>query len=571
MYEVTGYKNTGFDLENRPDSLSLLMSSGERISLDPTDYMYNRFLSSISVRANYETVQDLDYLQISNMFYIVNDIKMTSPDVAFLYLSLDATLSLGGIKNLKFLDGITKRYCVKDDSFGKYRTEDELITASQPLKIVNGGYFFNGIEDNHVIIESSVDLEKLGSAEYSEALSYSEIETGEKVVVPKTPALNPSQRTGVYMSNGQGQFILTKTPATAYFRGSSDGVSSGLANARSLGLSSAIISQYVIPSEYIDPTSYNADLDGDNPQYIHYLKGLDNVMESGLNYEYSQVKNKRLLYGSLNEYMLISICSGNSVSFCPEDIYREGETAPKIRMITDPRSKGKPYFRFEYYEGNRSNFFMNCITGLPWNNAPLVWTDKDGSTIDKYAFYSDRLNARNTRAMERETTKLNFLLDWGKYLTGGGNIPTVSAGEFGGSASSNQIQYENQARQAWTSFDFSQNLITPEINFPREEGLRDFIGNGVLAIRYRLSDMDIIKNDKILTMYGYKDAKPLPGNESEIFTSRQNFNYVEIQGASIGGVASKQLRDMASAELSQGIRFWHIKPDPSAYNNNPIV
>ena len=122
------------------------------------------------------------------------------------------------------------------------------------------------------------------------------------------------------------------------------------------------------------------------------------------------------------------------------------------------------------------------------------------------------------------------------------------------------------ARMSAEMAQFATGQITaPALNFPRSETLRDFIGNGVFVIRYKPQTSDIQKLDKILTMYGYKDTMPLVGGES-VFNNRSKFNFVQIKGCTIGGDAPRWLREATAAQLSAGVRIWHVIPTRTAYN-----
>jgi hypothetical protein len=105
--------------------------------------------------------------------------------------------------------------------------------------------------------------------------------------------------------------------------------------------------------------------------------------------------------------------------------------------------------------------------------------------------------------------------------------------------------------------------------FPRSETIRDLLGNGVRVYRYRFADSDVVKIDKILTMYGYKDTKPL---EASDFTNRTKFNYVQASGISVSNnTMPRWIREGIAMQLSIGVRIWHVKPDATAYTDGSNV
>ncbi|MCD8211796.1 MAG: hypothetical protein LUC17_02060 [Oscillospiraceae bacterium] len=595
MYDVTIYHNTGFNKVNIPDSPSLL-TSFSHTNLQSTDLMQNRWISAIAVAANYETLEDVDYCQISSMFYFVDGVEMTSPDVGVLSLTPDFITSAGGPAALTFLDGITERHHVTDDTFGLYTEDDPLLIPSNPLTIADGGYQFSDNSDNYVFMEASIDVPKLGDATDGNVYTatYNDPETGEiqttEVTVPKVPALEAYRYTlaGMYDPDNLKQ---VRVPGTAFFDPSNAAVVEGIARARELGVESAIISQWLIPGSAV--SNYGETDEG----FVGSLTGAKTEASVNLPYIYATVKNNRLLYGDLNKYVIVSIASGNSAEFKPEDIYNN-DTAPVVVMITDPRPEGNPYFRFKYYLKSSSNFFANCIKGMTWQSAPLVWTNKSGSEIDVTKFTTDM-------QLKRREASYNVLSAYGaeggsgatgaaktlgaavnRGVTGllGAGVEFVT-GLFGNPQDTQNMQNVTQflergdidkikgdfaasAYQELQNLGLGNSVIAPEISFPRNEGIRDFVGNGIYVYRYRPTDADISKLDKVLTMYGYKHTAPL---EASFFTNRTYFNYVKADGVTVGNTSLPMwMKEGIAAQFSAGIRFWHVQPNPEYYTNNPV-
>lgn len=132
---------------------------------------------------------------------------------------------------------------------------------------------------------------------------------------------------------------------------------------------------------------------------------------------------------------------------------------------------------------------------------------------------------------------------------------------------SNQLQamYEAQRENELSQLYVNNLVYTPTVQFPyNADILRDVKENGVLIYKYRLSDADVSRLDRILTMYGYKETETLTtGN----FNRRSKFDYVSCATISVGGLP-KWYNDGIAAQLKAGIRIWHILPTPSAYNDN---
>ena len=128
--------------------------------------------------------------------------------------------------------------------------------------------------------------------------------------------------------------------------------------------------------------------------------------------------------------------------------------------------------------------------------------------------------------------------------------------------------YNAQKDSSLASFLANQQIVAPEINFPyNTDILRDALGNGFMCYRYRYTQFDAQRIDKLLTMYGYKVIKSL---EASDFTNRAKFNYVKAHNVSVADLPMWFANGIAE-QLSTGIRFWHVLPDTSYYTNGQNV
>lgn len=153
------------------------------------------------------------------------------------------------------------------------------------------------------------------------------------------------------------------------------------------------------------------------------------------------------------------------------------------------------------------------------------------------------------------------------------NVASASANAmkalYDNAARKEQISYSEQnlasekARMA-LAFNHYQNYNVPQIAFPRDESLQNYIGNFVIVSRNRLSDNDVKRFDKFLNMYGYSVDEPLSIND---FTSRKLYNYVMAKDVNIKTKIKVPLyiRNYICNQLSGGIRLWHVVPDESKY------
>lgn len=305
--------------------------------------------------------------------------------------------------------------------------------------------------------------------------------------------------------------------------------------------------------------------------------------------------------------------AGNSMEAKPEELMST-EGTPTIDFGADPRPSGKPYYRFHSINGD-TDFWRNCIAGSQWANVPFVYQGASGTALNRLNYENQRYienvaNQYSGAKRQQQAVETNQTLDFQRQMqnqslwsmlsgaaiaganVGAGNV-SGAAGAFqnsfpGGTAlgiaqaynqqqtqnaqvdytlDSNQLQamYEAQRENELSQLYVNNLVYTPTVQFPyNADILRDVKENGVLIYKYRLSDADVSRLDRILTMYGYKETETLTtGN----FNRRSKFDYVSCATISVGGLP-KWYNDGIAAQLKAGIRIWHILPTPSAYNDN---
>lgn len=439
-YLVRLFYNTGFNSINVPDSPTLLQSFTYK-DFPAIDLLQVRELDSVTLRATYEDVKNADYACIQNQTVLTDvtyfavdggGIRMSSPDVAVIPLTIDYLTTAGGVSSLEILDGITERHHVAtaDDTFGAYAEDDPYLVASKPLEIVDAGVFPARTGNEITLVESMSSLTEMGAnADEPRAKKCVQYDTGlevASVTIPDPASLvaknapddaTPSDlwwggfTTYSMMTKGYNEIAATKKSVKAagsalYIYKKEDSALSGKGiNAlRAIGCESAILNAYNIPTEYLpseissgitNPKCFKDSIlktDGstgtpNTTEHVDEILGIGDTNVSIGNttpFVYDNtVKNKRVLYGELNKYGICSTATGNLALFRPEEIYHTGDTQPTLEIYADPRPSGCPYFRFKYLNGNDKNVFMNCITGAVWQRAPLVYTDKSGSMLDE--------------------------------------------------------------------------------------------------------------------------------------------------------------------------------------------
>lgn len=603
-------------LQNR--RLNSITVACENADAEDADY--------IKIGNMFYAIVDFTMVSVSTCTFQIVEKPLLS--VGGVSVSSDGTVTT----NFDILDGITSRCTVADDSWGAYTSEDPLTAPQEPLQIQSewlnpsGGSTASGISDAPIFRESTVDLshQLVGLS----GNTYTDDETGESVTVPATVPL--PYVTGVGMqhtdfivdgtskSNGTGVYVVNDTTvADGQSMSAGQTIEQGTCAIRSLGQENgSIINQWTVPVPFLGGISITSrtGITGENninygtDQVVTSITGASGSLSSTISPDYTSVKNKRVLYGDYNKYGMIT-CAGNSAEFKPEDL--GGETAPSISYKADPRPDGKPYYRFSTINGD-SDFWRNSLSGSNWENVPLVYQGASGSALTRLNFD----NERRIKSLAKDQYEQNYILSQaqaaagiadsainmaaggsmmmstagsGSYAgqvspglegvynqgqsqmyTGGGGVLSGIAGMVGNAIKKGQYEdmYNAQKANELSGLYQATEVYAPTVNFPyNSDILRDVKNNGIMIYKYRLSDNDAARVDKLLTMYGYKTAEQLTPAH---FGRRQKFDYVACSSVSVTGSYPKWLCDDIADELKNGIRIWHVKPDSSAYENNPV-
>lgn len=584
MYSVTIYNSTGFDAVNIPRSPAVIeAAAASSITLPAIDVVQNYFLTSITVKTTFDVIKYADYCKVGDFYYFIDNIKMTSPDVAIISLTPDGLTSALALGDLQAIDGITERRRVTsdEDTIGAFTSDDPLLAPQEPLKLVIGETLFGGASAtvSAPYVESLIDLKTLQdnftNGDFTGRTFVDPTDSEAKVTVPAVNSLS-----GTTTTFRVGTYVLpsTKTELYKYTK-----VQDAIGLARALGVESAIISQKNLPTRYMDITE--AD-DGS----VTVCSGKVEEETTGLNVSYTTVKNKRLLYGTYNRYGIMS-ASGASSEFSPEDIATSFEGSPSVKMKVDPRPDGKPYFRYSSYLGDASDegFWRNSISGLSWADTPLVYSGKSGSYLDEANYRYSRIASAISMNTTSEIYNRNLTTTTLPNVIGAsagfvGSMLGAAPGDWSGigESASKAIgawtsayndatnfqasidQYKNARNQELANFGFSQSVVAPVVSFPYNASIiRDMLGNGVLSYRYRYSDNDINRIDKLLTMFGYVDRRKF---NFKMFDVHTDFEYLQLSGVSvIGSSLPRWWRDIIKAQLNTGFRMWHVKPSVLYY------
>lgn len=623
QYDVTLFRNSGFNATNIPDSPELLLAlvkskaigatelKGELKSLEINQDVQ---LDTLTVRCSLSQAKNVDFVMLDDndtktgkKFYAVIDRHMDAEDVCTFTVQQSCLLSYGGVNDLDILDGITERVHVGDDSKFYACEGDPLLNPTEPLEIkeewVNPE---DGAGRKYVFAECTVD--PVNTLYNKEAVQVDYTDAGGNTSSCTYPALSYPENDTEYRYGSK----MIRTGTTIYLLRNSDSSSgeqpvpetrAAMANLQALGIAQgAIIRQYEFPSQFASgmtmetvTTGAVRRLSGKSTEYP--LSEIPSFVHTGHN-------NKLVDYSPVQKFGMMT-AAGNSAEFNLEDLRDTNPNSPNkgkidysISMVSDPRPDGRPYYRPHYINGsmaggnNYKNFWRNALAGMQWKQVPLVFQGASGSALNTQRFensqvisYENYRHGQNKEWLSMAKSIINGAsqsaqawYDDSKNSNSNAKIAAVAGhglnmlADVAGSGMNlyhNKKNYTNETLADVYDLYAKNFVVAPTVNFPySSEGLRDHVGNACLCYQYRYTKDDANRIDKLLTMYGYRVAKPLAKSD---FTNRKYFNYVACQNVSVTG-HSQWVNDAIAAELRNGVRVWHVKPDKSYYNiKNPIV
>lgn len=591
-YNTTLYFNTGFNRENIPDRKELLEQAAHT-TVDSVWLYQNQDLGSIRVKINFDDAYPVDYVSVGSSYYFVTNITMLNPNTAKIDLQLDAITTIG-LSNL--INGIMSGWCVRrsvsDDSMFA-NTIDEDFIPTMPLEhdIQTLSIPSNGV----IAVVSTIDLNEVTkklSDGYKNSIDSTEID----VSVPTVP-VNSFEWTKITMDYdglkvsrdlvGKRMYIVSQSYNPELLQ-------KAVTTVWSLGLADAITGIYYLPigNEGETPFTYQVGYHSisDPIWWISELTifgGHFNLDKIPFKWA-TNVKNNKVFATRYNKYKLLSMVSGNAGEYYAGDIYDkvEAPTSPTIAINVDGSDNGTTYARPEYIRGiNLSQssqpyeIFRDAITGGEWVSANMVMNVPKGITKTLTGISQDEtrnvfnglFGGLGSLGVQNKQTPYQYAVsdsldDAFRMETGYTQNPGVSG--WGGLV-------KNTANAALNKRDINirrANAIiqTPETWFPINNTLSLFFGNSYFIIRERLSDADTDKFDKYLTAYGYAVNEPL---KRECFYGRVNFNYLQCENIVLGkmGNIPMRLKDLAIAQLENGVRIWHTNVVDLAFSNNPII
>lgn len=557
--------NTGFDKHNIPDNPTLLgkLPNPRIIS---SHWLYQASdLSQIKVACTYDEIRDGDYLRINYhdgnknkryVYYFITGLEMETENCALLYLECDYWTTGNCLNFAETISGWTTRAHVaknQDVLFSNMLSED---FQPQTDLVLDGIKTYATSTDGVSIVGSTVDISdtKLIAEEYIEA-------NGHNVSVPKVKSI-PRETECIMTLPFYGE-KTTELPTTCLYEftmGDSEEEKKlrlGLESVRGLGLDNAITCSYRLPTDWYEQLVVDR-----RDMSIIRLEGVNKQEDTGLPFKFKGNIRNAKVYSLYNDYNIASICSGDKITTAAH-LIRQDNASPILELYSDPSPDGRPYCQFQYQDGNLQPAFANAVEGMNWLNAPYVVRRTSGSFIAQNRFERNMQTENENHQYNAVMDVANAFSSWNPF-TIAGNLLSSSV-----NTGNRAIQMANQRND----FNESQRIVTPNISFPQSITTQSYMGNGFLVYRTRLSDTDVMRADNYFDHYGYAQSKPFSIDDLK---NRPKFNYIMCRDVTFrmnpididNHLVSTRILQGAAQQLMNGVRLWHVRPDPNAYTTN---
>lgn len=620
-YNIMIFENTGFNAVNIPlDKKTVVDSASNQTTVRELFITQPRFLSTINVPVEWSQVNNCDYCIIwantegttyeDGWCYFVMGVTMQAEDVATLTIVPDYLTSAGGVSSVNYIDGMVTRstYALNHVDPNKLEGSDPYLAPAETMELKtewmgDGNQGVTFIDSTYDITATCYENDAYTAVN---TLSTKDVTYPVPVYADETKEVKYTLDSNTFSGVGTNAIIMDSNLVQSAYLASAK---IGLAKLRGMGLESGVLHQVFIPSKYVTPTIVTAG--SESQQYKYYVTNMTGNWTNqsttiAMNqYGNSDRESQVLNYSEFSKYGLMS-ASGESLEADPKDLMTTSN--PVIISVGDPRPEGKPYFRFEKLNNttvSHQDFFRSCISGLPWKNVPLVYTQASGSMLNTARFSASRraadlgLNQANRAyGLQKEFANQNY--EQGKafqildilggaidtsigYLSSGGGVenlslPSVSnvyrqimnvigrdnaySQNISSIANAQVTTSENYAimkLQDTLNYDIAQNVVLPTVTFPyNTEIVRDFYGNGVLVYRYCYTAKDQARIKRILRAYGVKYTTMIEQNYM-VPEEGKEYCYVEANGISVADKPQWMANGIAM-QLANGVRVWNTRP-----------
>lgn len=458
MYNVRLYFNTGYDLVNIP-YCGQMLDAASYVDTVAVDLLQRKFISTLKIKKNYgnamgvlhTNLEEVDYVRIEGeqeftgggatagryVYYSVLSVKMTSADVAELTIAEDFFTTAGGVPAIKLSAGIVTRLSKKTNSFTGTQIPDELLNCAYPLMLVceSLDYQSPAYNQDFTFVESTVDLALGATVE-----TIHDASQGQPQDI-KIPTMAPVDSETQYQVPYAGK--IGNPNGTKIYRLTDSGavpgadIAKSIAQARTIKMEDAIISQYKVPFRFVEiPTGTNVMnlLKGkaleSTPQgrflkKIDFLSGEGNVTYPAGRFHAGGTLNTNNVYLSLfsnkNCRFGMITASGERAEYGPLELCytrrrnAEYNTSSEftndiiVERIADPSPNGRPYYRFKNIHGmdlfNSVNPQSNpnstdltqgmlfFLAGANWERVALKFTQVSGLDILQEKFKNSMISS----------------------------------------------------------------------------------------------------------------------------------------------------------------------------------
>ncbi len=450
MFEVYGFKNTGFSVGNSPSSVNLLMStpniSDYIVKIEPIYKLQPFILDTIEINKTFNEIQGLDYIIIQSLNsvydrvgYYVTGINMINVNTASVSLLIDSigTIGIGVNDKYELTTGWTTRrhYTTKEDTLFA-NVLPESFTPSQPTKMKSYEIGYTNGRTN--LIASTMNLGDrdiniiIDEIQNSKAIIEKPIIDGTpratRVTLPENKATGgftqQVQSLGIYDGSLLGQKTLNKLQA--------------------YGLIDCITASYQVPSELLSTSSkagaFFTTISGTG-------KGYENT---GLVYQIATVKNKKVL-SKASVFTLLSPISGDSETFEGWEIYNpEHTSSPTFTLMADVTPGGRPYCRPTFYRGLKGEgqfSYYKTVKGAIWNNVPIITNGENA-----YALNKKLENISEEHFIKEKSTLENMLIN-DKIINENNHSQTIAGLNIDIAKSQREKEFHKNMRGVYADLD----------------------------------------------------------------------------------------------------------------------
>lgn len=592
LYNVRLYYNTGFDLENIPDSPSLLDNCSYRDIQGHWD-LQSLNLTSLRLNIQWKDIKNCDYLRFGTPndtvngcgYYIVVGRKQINLNMCIVALELDSLTTLGGAKNLKYIGGFIDRAHPSSTDEQIINTLDETIAPSNILIAETNNVNISGITRNYVVStinldqyktwdENNMPLKKMRAMPYYIPGSTPQ-EEDQALFIPEPMELALPTRLilgegntgrGSYYTSGYGLYDAAKYTTKM-----------NMQYAISLGLTGSLLYSYS-PRTFGGSPNDGDTQDGNG--HITQLIGGGGVSQITINRPINpKYRKTKFLYSSI---VMTSSVSGNSKELNLADcVLPNNDNIFEYVYESDPSPDGKVFLRPSYIQGHYTVIINEqAVAGGQWIKQPI--SSNTSGILMADTNYGLQIKAASTEY------KYDQIME-GTQMVGGaasGALKTASQATSIWNPVSGQLQAAATAVD--TAFDTAvhvesmmkrgamheiksnkmlferaaAHIQTPNLSCPPGMGLNNFIGDKEFVIYYvHPTSEDMARFDKYFDLYGYRMDKAF---SKSYLTNKSNFNYIQANNVKINRQhGSIETRRQAEAQLNGGVRIWHNLP-----NNN---